>query len=70
MATTIFSVPGISCAACKNRIEAALAQAAGVDAATVDVSAKSVTVRHDADVGAEQLIGLIESQGYDVAGRH
>ena len=45
-------------------------QAAGVAAVAVDVTAKTVTGRHD-DEGAivERLIELIEGQGYDVAGR-
>jgi hypothetical protein len=43
-----------------------LVQAAGVAAVAVDVTAKTVTGRHD-DEGAlaERLIELIEGQGYD-----
>ncbi|AEA23546.1 copper chaperone/mercuric ion binding protein [Amycolatopsis echigonensis] len=68
MTTTTCSVPEVSCETCKNAIEGAVGQVAGVAAVEVDVPAKTVTVRHDDRVGPDQLVEVIEDQGYDVAG--
>ncbi|OBJ81336.1 hypothetical protein A9W97_25985 [Mycobacterium gordonae] len=42
------------------------APAAGVATVDVDVAAGTVTVHYDERVTVQQLIGLIEAQGYDV----
>lgn len=67
MTTTTFSVPGMSCAACKNAVERALAPADGVAAVEIDLAAKTVAVRHEEPATVGRLIELIEGQGYDVA---
>jgi DNA-binding FrmR family transcriptional regulator/copper chaperone CopZ len=67
LAATTFSLPGISSHKCKAAIEGIVTPIAGVDAADVDVSTKTVTIRHDNRAPARQLIGAIEDQGYHVA---
>jgi copper chaperone CopZ len=65
------SVPEISCAACKNAIEGALAPVDGVASAVVDIDAKTVRVDFDAArITVDRLVAVIEEQGYQVAGQH
>lgn len=67
MTTTMFSVPEISCGACRSAIETAVAPTAGVHAVEVDLGSKTVTVHHEETVLPTTLTTLIEDQGYDVA---
>ncbi len=63
------TVPEIHCDHCKRAIEGALSPLDGVNAATVDVPARQVTVTYDADtVSRDALIQAIEDQGYEVPG--
>jgi copper chaperone len=67
MATETLSVPEIHCDHCKTSIEGALASIGGVEAATVDIPARTVTVTyHDASVDRGDLVAAIEQQGYEV----
>ena len=70
MVTETISVPEIHCDHCKTSIEGALASIGGVEGATVDIPAKTVTVSYDeASVGPGELIEAIEQQGYEVPAR-
>ena len=70
MATETISVPEIHCDHCKTSIEGALASIGGVEGATVDIPARTVTVSYDeASVGRGELIEAIEQQGYEVPAR-
>jgi copper chaperone len=67
MATETLSVPEIHCDHCKTSIEGALTSIGGVEAATVDIPARTVTVTYDnASVDRGDLIKAIEQQGYEV----
>jgi len=67
MVTETISVPEIHCDHCKAAIERALGPIAGVEHATVDISARVVTVTYDeASVGRDRLVEAIEQQGYEV----
>ena len=67
MATETISVPEIHCDHCKRSIEGALAPIGGVEAATVDIPARTVTVTYDtASVDRGDLVEAIEQQGYEV----
>ena len=67
MATETLSVPEIHCDHCKTSIEGALTSIGGVEAATVDIPARTVTVTYDnASVDRGDLIEAIEQQGYEV----
>ena len=62
-ATTIYSVPEISCGHCKATIESAVQGLGDVKTVTVDVDAKTVTV----DGGDhEAIVTAIEDVGFDV----
>lgn len=65
--TTTLTVPEISCGHCTTAIEGALAGVPGVEAAEVDVDARTVTVRHDAlRAGHAEIVRAIEDEGYEV----
>ena len=62
-----FSVPEVSCAHCKSTVERALLPLEGVNAATVELDSKTVTVDYEpAVVSPEKLTKAIEEVGYDV----
>ena len=70
MVRETISVPEIHCDHCKTSIEGALASIGGVEGATVDIPARTVTVNYDeASVGRGELIEAIEQQGYEVPAR-
>ena len=67
MATETISVPEIHCDHCKSSIEGALGSVGGVEGASVDIAAKTVTVSYDdASVNHGDLVEAIEQQGYEV----
>lgn len=67
MTTETISVPEIHCDHCKSSIEGALGSVAGVEGASVDIAARTVTVSYDdASVDHGDLVEAIEQQGYEV----
>jgi copper chaperone len=70
MVTETISVPEIHCDHCKTSIEEAVGAIDGVEGATVDISARTVTVTYDdASVDHGDLVEAIEQQGYEVPAR-
>jgi copper chaperone len=67
MVTETISVPEIHCDHCKVSIEGAVGSIAGVDDASVDIPARTVTVTYDdASVDRGDLVEAIQQQGYEV----
>jgi copper chaperone len=67
MVTETITVPEIHCDHCKTSLEGALTPIDGVDQATVDIQARTITVTYDeASVGRDRLVEEIEQQGYEV----
>jgi copper chaperone len=67
MVTETISVPEIHCDHCKTSIEGSLAAVGGVEDATVDIAARTVTVTYDeTSVDRGDLVEAIEQQGYEV----
>jgi copper chaperone len=62
--STAYTVPGISCDHCKRAIEAKVSAVGGVDAVTVDVETKLVTVTGGDPAAVEAAIA---AAGYAVA---
>lgn len=62
---TLFSVPGMRCAACISRIEDGLAQAPGVVTARVNFTAKRVAITHLPETSLPSLIAAIAATGFD-----
>ena len=70
MVTETISVPEIHCDHCKMSIEGAVDAIEGVERATVDIPARTVTVTYDdASVERGDLVEAIEQQGYEVPTR-
>ena len=69
MQTTHIELPveGMTCASCVNRIERFLKRTPGVEEAVVNLATEVATIRYLPDqVGRTELVGAIESAGYDV----
>jgi periplasmic mercuric ion binding protein len=63
--TAKFKVTGMYCDACQTKIQHALAKTNGVKSANVDLNSGSATVTFDdAKVKPEQIIKIIEKEGY------
>ncbi|MDR2771052.1 MAG: copper chaperone CopZ [Clostridiales Family XIII bacterium] len=67
MEKTILNVDGMSCEHCVKAVTSAVGSLDGVSEVSVDLSAKTVTVAHDAAKAPLDEIKLaIEDQGYEV----
>jgi copper ion binding protein len=68
MTEQILSVPDISCDHCKMTIEEALSQLSGVDAANVDIAAKTVALSfNESAVSLDEIVDTLTHVGYEVA---
>jgi copper chaperone CopZ len=67
MATTVLSVPTISCAHCEKTITEALTPLPGVSAVNVDIPTKKVTVDYDPSASSvERFKEVLEEEDYPV----
>ena len=67
MATTVLSVPTISCHHCEKTITEALTPLAGVSSLSVDIPSKQVTVDYDAaSTSVEQFKEVLAEEDYPV----
>jgi copper chaperone CopZ len=67
MATTVLSVPTISCGHCEKTITEALTPLAGVSSVRVDIPSKQVTVEYDAGaISVEQFKDVLAEEDYPV----
>ena len=63
-------IEGMTCASCVNRIERFLNKTPGVESAAVNLATEVATIRFRTDVAGESdLVGAIESAGYEVRER-
>ena len=68
MATTIMTVPDISCEHCERTFKNALGSVPGVQAVKVDIPAKRVRVTYDESrIGVEQMKDILRSEDYPVS---
>lgn len=67
MATTVLSVPTISCGHCEKTITEALTPLAGVSSVSVDIPTKQVTVEYDAaSASVDQFKDVLAEEDYPV----
>ena len=67
MENSVLRVDGMSCEHCVKSIKTAVGALSGVTEVSVDLTAKTVTVKHDPAQSPLDKIKLqIEDQGYDV----
>ncbi len=60
-------VPDISCDHCKQSIEGAVGELAGVARVEVNVADRTVDVNYDEPLTPAEIVTAIEGQGYEVA---
>ena len=65
--TQVLSVPDMSCGHCKATVEKALLSVDGVERASVDLDAKTVSVEHSDSVSEDALLNAVTDAGYSVA---
>ncbi|MGB2993952.1 MAG: heavy metal-associated domain-containing protein, partial [Paenisporosarcina sp.] len=62
-----YSITGMTCAACANRIEKGLQKMEGVSSATVNYANEKAQIRYDEKtIQPKQLEDKVRSLGYDV----
>jgi Cu2+-exporting ATPase len=66
---TMFAVPSMHCAGCMSKIERGLAALPGVASARVNLSARMVSVEHNASLDAHDLEHALASLGYEAQER-
>ncbi|MCS6777205.1 MAG: heavy metal-associated domain-containing protein [Chloroherpetonaceae bacterium] len=66
MQTTTVYAPDIECEGCANAIRRAVGGLAGVLEVQVNVTARTVSVRHNAEVARETLVAALERAGFPV----
>jgi copper chaperone len=67
VATTVLSVPTISCGHCENTINEALTPLAGVSSVRVDIPTRKVTVEYDPSAtSVEQFKDVLAEEDYPV----
>jgi len=62
--TTVLVVPGMHCAGCMGKVERELSALPGVAKARVNLSAKQVSVAHEAGVALPDLVGALAKIGF------
>lgn len=67
MTEKTYNVPDVSCEHCVAAVQRELSKIDGVEAITVDLDHKTVTVQAAADVTDQQIIAGLDEAGYDVA---
>jgi copper ion binding protein len=64
---SVFSVGGMSCQHCVDRIKNAVSELNGVNEVEVDLGKKKVRVEYNPELVSSDIIkGVIEDQGYEV----
>jgi copper chaperone len=66
--TTTLTVPGMTCAHCKQSVSSSLSNLPGVFGVDVDLSTRKVTVHHEAQVDETKLRKAVEDVGFEVEG--
>ena len=66
---TMFAVPSMHCAGCMSKIERGIAALPGVASARVNLSARLVTIDHDASLDAHELEHALAELGYEAQER-
>ncbi len=68
MATTVLTVPDISCEHCERTITEALSPVDGIASVRVDIEAKQVAVEYDAGrVDVDSMRRILSEEDYPVA---
>ena len=66
---TVLAVPGMHCAGCISKIEHGLDGRPGIRSARVNLSARQVTISHDASLKPRHLVEELERIGFEAEPR-
>ena len=65
LSETVLAVPGMHCAGCISKIERGMGEVAGIASARVNLSAKQVTIHHDAAMKPRDLVQALDQIGFE-----
>ncbi|UMP01343.1 heavy-metal-associated domain-containing protein [Amycolatopsis sp. EV170708-02-1] len=68
MDTTVYTVKGMTCSGCLNKVTAAVNGVAGVSDVDADIATGEVTVVSEGPVDARLVRSAVEEAGYEVVG--
>ncbi|NIH83905.1 heavy-metal-associated domain-containing protein [Amycolatopsis granulosa] len=68
MSTAVYTVEGMTCSGCMNKVTTAVTGLAGITDVDVDIATGEVTVTSDAPIDDQQVHAAIAGAGYRVAG--
>ncbi|MFD1936250.1 heavy-metal-associated domain-containing protein [Nonomuraea mangrovi] len=69
MATTTYTVTGMTCGHCVSSVKEEVSEVTGVTGVEVDLATGLLTVQSDNPVEAGQISAAVEAAGYEVANR-
>ncbi|MDP9867605.1 MULTISPECIES: heavy-metal-associated domain-containing protein [Streptosporangium] len=67
MATTTYTVTGMTCGHCVSSVKEEVSEVTGVTGVEVDLATGLLTVQSDAPVEAGRIAAAVEAAGYGVA---
>ncbi|WP_069111281.1 heavy-metal-associated domain-containing protein [Jiangella alba] len=67
MSSSTFTVVGMTCGCCANKVRDEIVKIDGVGAVEVDVESGAVGVTSDSPVAADQVKAAVETAGYQLA---
>ncbi|PXY28243.1 heavy-metal-associated domain-containing protein [Prauserella muralis] len=67
MSASTYTVKGMTCSGCMNKVTTAVTGVAGVNDVDVDIATGEVTVISDAPIDSELVRAAIADAGYEVA---
>ena len=65
MTTTTILVPGMTCGHCKSAVTDELSKINGVTNVDVDLDSKKVTIKSEADVEWQVIVGAVDEAGFE-----
>ncbi|AGM04117.1 heavy-metal-associated domain-containing protein [Amycolatopsis keratiniphila] len=68
MDTTVYTVKGMTCSGCMNKVTTAVNGVAGVSEVDADIATGEVTVVSEGPVDARLVRSAVEEAGYEVVG--
>ncbi|MER7860222.1 heavy-metal-associated domain-containing protein [Amycolatopsis japonica] len=68
MDTTVYTVKGMTCSGCMNKVTTAVTGVAGVSDVDADIATGEVTVVSEGPVDARLVRSAVEEAGYEVVG--
>ncbi|NIH80846.1 heavy-metal-associated domain-containing protein [Amycolatopsis viridis] len=67
MSTAVYTVEGMTCSGCMNKVTSAVTGVAGITDVDVDIATGEVTVTSDAPIDDQQVQAAITGAGYRIA---